>query len=59
MRAGSSEPKLAPVGVTSQRSPASRALILPVLPCVRPRSWSERATDVIWSLSASSVIGRG
>ena len=42
IRAGSSEPKLEPVGVTSQRSPI-RTLMLPVLPWVRPRSNSDRA----------------
>jgi hypothetical protein len=40
-RAGSSRPRLEPVGVSSHPS-AQRAEMLPVEPCVRPRSKIER-----------------
>ena len=47
-RAGSSRPRLEPVGVSSQPS-SQRALMLPVEPCVRPRSKIERPRIAISS----------
>src|ERR1700682_5565089 len=54
-RAGSSRPRLEPVGVSSHPS-AQRAEIFPVEPCVSPRSKIEAPSSQICSRSALSCM---
>src|SRR6187455_233229 len=54
-RAGSSLPRLDPVGVSSQPS-AQRTLMLPVDPCVRPRSKIDLPSSQSWSRSWCSCM---
>src|SRR4029077_16103370 len=54
-RDGSSLPRLEPVGVNSQPS-SQRALMLPVEPCVKPRSKMDLPSSQIRSRSLFSCI---